>query len=313
MKRALVAVIISFIGNIILIVYIATNHPASPSQESSAKQFPYLSKRIFTDDQNDTIINFTQLRSKLQQLSSTIPERHGIYFEYLPSGISIGINEKEPFVLASLLKLPVAIALRSQYGLGTIKPNQIVTLKRHQLNDQFGTLWKQGEGAQVSVEELERRMLIDSDNTAGNALFEILPPLSIDSIFDSLDIPKVFDRNTPVVTAKNYSSILRSLYLSSILPKDQSNEILHLLTETPFNKKLAAGVPNTVLIAHKIGVYISADQKKHMYTDCGVVYPPKRPYILCVMTETDENRADTIISSISSAVYTYVINANHLK
>src|SRR3989338_211964 len=57
-------------------------------------QHPFLSKRIFAENQNDILINFIPLREAMRTYMDKLGEAAGVYFEYLPSGNSIGINDK---------------------------------------------------------------------------------------------------------------------------------------------------------------------------------------------------------------------------
>lgn len=312
MKRRLLIIIacLSITANVIFIAFVVQG-PKSNTIESDYNQFPFLSPRIFTENQNDRIINFIALRTQLANYSKSIKERHGIYFEYLPTGVSIGINEKEPFVLASLLKVPVAMSVIMAEQEGKLEPDQVLTITERELSPAFGNLWKRGVNAKLTVDELIKIMITDSDNTAANTLFDALPAGAVENIFDQLDIPKELQNNVPVVTPKNYSSILRSLYLAAIIPKVESDKLLDILTQSNFSDKIAAPIPTTVKVAHKIGVYADADPAKWVYTDCGIVYVPKRPYIVCVMQQSTDARAQTVMNDVSKMIYDYVISVNH--
>jgi len=306
----MIALGMSVIINSILIGYLITSpvfHSNEPIKEGT--QFNFLSPRIFVEEQNDLLINFTNLRTQLQTYTKPLKDRIGLYFEYLPSGTSIGINEKESFIFASLLKTPMIMAIYQQIDLGKLKPDQLLTVEEIDLDPRYGTLWKKGAGTTYTVQELINLTLIESDNTASNVLFNQLPAGGVDAIFDQLDIPKDLEKNAPVVTPKNYSSILRSLYLSSILTKNHSNEILKILSKAPLNYSTHQ-IPLSLPIAHKIGVYQLNDSNFTIFSDCGIFYPPKRPYILCVMTQTNEDRANTIFPALSDMVYSYVTNTN---
>src|SRR3972149_8866427 len=93
---------LSIIANIILAVFIINKVIPDPASETS--NYPYISPRIFMQNRNDILINFIDLRMKLKNYVEDNNLPLGFYFEYLPSGNSIGVNEKEEFVLASLLK-----------------------------------------------------------------------------------------------------------------------------------------------------------------------------------------------------------------
>src|SRR3989344_5604219 len=102
-KIILICALISITLNIALGIIILSKgrNPESNQQE----EFPYLSKRIFTENPNDIAINFTYLRKKLNAYVGAQSGKVGVYFEYLPSGTSIGVNEKDEVKLSSLSKV----------------------------------------------------------------------------------------------------------------------------------------------------------------------------------------------------------------
>lgn len=97
---------ISILGNIFLYSQLQGK---SAVKEIGHEDLPYLSKRIFVENQNDILINFIPLRRALREYVEKPENKVGVYFEYLPSGTSIGANEKEEVVLVSLSKVPLAI------------------------------------------------------------------------------------------------------------------------------------------------------------------------------------------------------------
>lgn len=181
-----------------------------------------------------------------------------------------------------------------------------LTVKKEHLNQRFGTLWKRGEGTSLTIEELVRLTLIDSDNTAYNVLSSELTEQEAGEVYEGLDIQLTLDGEHLLVSPKNYSSIFRSLYLSSFLSEEHSNHILNILTQTPFSDKLDTGVPDTVKVAHKIGVFEQLDVSQEVHIDCGIVYSPNRPYILCVFVKDSDEAAQQHMSLISKMVYEYI-------
>lgn len=312
MKRSSVALVfVSIALNIITIAYILTPLAKKTTDQSTVlrKTFPLLSPRVFIENPNDILINFMELRTKLRTYTDSVKNPLGIYFEYLPSGVSIGINEKESFVLASLLKVPLVMGVYKNIEDGSIKKSDMKTIEEKHLDPYFGVLWKKGPGTKLSIEDLIRYTLTQSDNTAQRMLFTTLSDKNVEDVFDSLDIPRELTGTQPVVSAKNYSSILRSLYLSSYLHEENSQEMLTLLTQSPFSDKIVAGVPANITVAHKIGVHLGGEKNKEIYTDCGIVYIPERPYIICIMTKSDEPSARTVMKNLSKIIYDYVSSA----
>ena len=306
-KTLLIILTISIVLNLILAYYIWLGNLGKPSNVKEANQnYSYLSKRIFAEDQNDLLINFINLRTPLRQYVGSQKDKIGVYFEYLPSGTSIGVNDQLEVPIVSLVKVPIIMAVYEQIEKGFIKKDQVLTIKEENIDKKFGTLWKKGEGTKITVEKAIRLSLIESDNTASSLLLSLVPG-SIDRVFDSLDIPKETENKYHVISPKNYSSIFRSLYLSSYLSRQSSNEILDILTQTIFNDKIAAGVPQEIRTAHKIGVLNSADSLVTIYSDCGIVYVPRRPYALCIFVEGDEEKAREYMQFISKMAYSYMI------
>ncbi|MGB3019585.1 MAG: serine hydrolase [Microgenomates group bacterium] len=311
MKGFLFSIIgISIVINVLLIGFLFNAEDSSSNAnriEQLRDSLQFLSPRVFQENQNDLIINFVPLREQLQHYHSSVPERFGLYFEYLPTGNSIGVNEKDIFVPASLLKLPLAMGVFKLVEQKKISFDQTLTLTDVDKDPRFGDLWKQKSGTKYNIDDLIHSLIIYSDNTAQEMLLRLVTGQVIDDVFDNLDIPKTRNElSNPVVTSKNYSSILRCLYLSCYLTKEGSNHLLEHLTKTEFHDKLPAGVPNSIPIAHKIGVAEGKNNDKNIYTDCGIVYYPKRPYILCLMIQSNEEEARTVMKDISKITYNFI-------
>jgi beta-lactamase class A len=284
----------------------------SPLEVISRFRYPSLSPRIFTFSPNDTIINFTKLRSDLRVYAEKKDPallRTGVYFEYLPTGVSIGIHEKDQFITASLLKVPFIMGVYKLYERNQLKPDDRLTLQQGDLDPDFGTLWKKGAGTTLSVAEAVRYALTQSDNTATRALDADVSDDLVQEVYDALDIPISLDKNEPVVSPKNYSSVFRCLYLSCFLSKTNSEDILQQLSHSIFTDGLPAGVPGSVRVSHKVGMYDTPDGGNRVRSDCGIIYLPRRPYILCAVAETPKGKEQLINSffrEISEKIYAYV-------
>lgn len=269
------------------------------------QKYPLLSKRIFSENQNDILINFTPLRTALREYVGKQNEQIGVYFEYLPSGTSIGVNDQMEVRLASLIKVPTVMAVYKDIEAGNLSLNTAVTMQKEDIDQRFGNLWRRGVGTRLTIRETININLVESDNTATRILVRHLSEGAIDAVFDSLDLPKERENGAAVISPKSYASILRSLYLSSYLDRQHSNEILDILTRTNFTDQIPAGVPNGIKVAHKIGIFEGASQQP-VHNDCGIVYAPSRPYTLCVMVPGSEATARKHAQYLSKMVYGYI-------
>jgi len=286
----------------------------SPANDN---RYPLLAKRLFVSNPNDLLINFTDLRSQLRDYTAKKKgQKIGIYFEYLPTGVSININGNEDFYRASLVKLPGVMHAYRLIEEGKLSKNEMLEVKSYHIN-QFGETSLQ-VGMKKTVAELARLSLRDSDNTAYEVLYEKVngdilqkakdQELTIDSVYNYLDIPVDRDGQTLFISPKNYSSVLKSLYFSSYLTYESSSELLGYLAESGFNKWLAAGLPEDITLANKYGVFdLDKPKEFRVHSDCGIIYKPKRPYLLCVMAQHPKsNTSAEEISDISKIVYDWL-------
>lgn len=310
MRRGILIVLIgSLVLNLTLIgVGVSTS---SANILFSRQKFSLLSPRVFVRDRNDTIINFTALRGELRSLVTQRSDmRIGLYFEYLPSGVSIGINDKDPFISASLLKTPFIMGMLQQIEKGFLRNEALLTLKETDLDPSYGTLWKEGAGYRLTVEEAIRRSLVESDNTAVRVLDALVPEDMVVEVYGALDIPIEKDGDYVVTTPKNYASIFRCLYLSCFLSFEGSQYMLSTLTNTQFHDGLAEGIPEGVPFAHKIGIFdLQEGGDRILRLDCGIVYVPKRPYMVCLFIEGERSRRREIYAfaaDLSARIYRFV-------
>ena len=322
MNRTLaLLLVISLVGNALFsISFFQTpkTDETAPSEEQD--RYPLLAKRIFIEDPNDIIINFNPLRKDLQELAAKENSTMGIYFEYLPTGVTIGINEKEGFRRASLVKIPTVMRAYKLIEEGKLSKQDELTIRKDHLDSGFGELYKEGEGTKITVEKVIELILTMSDNTAFNILRDTINEKfdkeagsdnEILAVYDYLDIPKESSGPTLDISPKNFSSILMSLYFSSYLSYQNSNEILDIISKR--NKTynmLSAAVPEEVRVADKFGVVRGGDQETLVTSDCGIVYVPKRQYILCVMVKEEPEKAANKILAVSKMVYEYISTVN---
>lgn len=266
------------------------------------KQYPHLSKRIFTENENDLLLHFVPLRTALRQRVEEYGDGFAFYFEYLPTGISIGMNEKMLYPVHSLLKVPLVMAYYDGVERQGVEREQPATIEEEDINKLFGSLWQKGVGSQITLPEAARLTLVESDNTAARVLARHIEYEDYADVYNGLDIDLPPDVATPIpFSAKGYASIFKALYFSSILERKDSERILDWLSKTPFSDKLAAGVPPGIPVAHKIGVLDG-----QVYQDCGIVYEPYRPYVLCLFSTSSEDVARERMRTISGMIYSFI-------
>jgi beta-lactamase class A len=281
-------------------------------------KFPHLSPSIswiekgeFVDVQNQYSIQFQGLKKEMLATinQSDVRGFYGIYFEDLNTGTWIGINEKDSFVSLSLLKLPVMVAILREVEKGNINLDQKVFLAESDLDFRSGTLGTKGAGYIVTVNGLLKYLISESDNTALAALHRSF--LNDEKILEAclaMGLP-VEGNQLLSMGPKHYSNILRSLYYSAYLRRSSSEKALSLMSDTKYQDQLPAGIPADISISHKVGFMYDENKELLYYHDCGIIYHPKKPYILCIMSkDAHQAEVDRVMSNLSRTVYDYVSN-----
>jgi len=290
----------SLIGNFFL--WQELQQSSSQKLSQLKQHYPLLSSRAINPNYTGAlIVNFLPLRQQIHRIVDPYNNDFAIYFEYLPTGTTIGINEDRDFTAESLLKVPVVMAYFHSKEVNNITTDPMVQIQKKELNTSFGDLYKKGAGYSINLGDAVKLALQKSDNTASLILADHISQSDFDFVYAGLDIPEALDKNTPIITAQEYVSILKALYFGSVLNNDDSEYILSLLTKTDFNNLIPSGVPSTIPVAHKIGLV-----NKEIYEDCGIIYLPQRPYALCMVSKSSAQVAQQRMHTLSSIVYQYV-------
>jgi beta-lactamase class A len=148
-------------------------------------------------------------------------------------------------------------------------------------------------------------MIEYSDNVSSLILEESVNPRDLRKTYDELGVPDPYylnDQSGYMISTELYSSFFRILFNASYLSRENSEKALGYLSKTDYNKGLVAGVPPKITVAHKFGLRkINGIKQLH---DCGIVYYPEHPYLLCVMTSGPvPEYLDATIAEISGFIY----------
>ena len=278
---------------------------------------------IRKDDLTNPILRYMSLRElkNFKNKIEPILERHlktgdlkkaAVYFRTLPDGMWFGINEKEQFAPASLMKVPVMMSILK---MSEKDPHILTTqIKAEELNimpQNISPEKKLQPGQVYTAEDLLYRMIVYSDNPAQDLLLKRFGREA--ALRATLDLGiLVYDdilKNELSFSIKNYAGMFRILYNASYLNKKMSQKALEYLTEVKFKEGIAAGLPRGVCGAHKFGErffkfdFPPYEEIVQMH-DCGIIYHPDSPYLLAIMTQgKDFETLKKIIQEISHQVY----------
>ncbi len=270
---------------------------------------------------NNNELNFTELRpfsDKVKALVNQISQDDNgvnsvaVYFRDLNNGPWFGIDNTAKFLPASLLKVPMMIYYfdRSENDPDILK--QTYTFNENEQTKAIVQLIPPSqslqEGQNYTVEDLITRMIKFSDNKALYLLNQHADINGLAKVYSDFGVDMGTPENpSPTVTVQKYASFFRVLFNASYLDRDLSEKALSLLANAEFNDGLVAGVPAEIEVAHKFGEREVAGISEKQLHDCGIVYYPGHPYLLCVMSRGKQmDNLKNAIKQVSALVYNEV-------
>jgi beta-lactamase class A len=238
-----------------------------------------------------------------------------VYFRDLNSGMWTGVGETDLYAPSSMLKV---VAMLAYLDYAEDDPSAIDKLLP------YGPTGGDGEYFQASstlpagsypARVLIERMVVDSDNDALTSVFGAVEGKVAEvNRALGLPVPASGDPAEDFMSPRAYSLVFRTLYNSTYLSRDVSEKALELLSRTTFSKGIVAGVPAGMMVAHKFGErtdIVAGHPVLRELHDCGIVYVPDNPYLLCVMTKgSDFESLASVIADISHAAYVAAVNTD---
>lgn len=251
-----------------------------------------------------------EIQEEVDTFRAGKPDLHiSVYFRDLNNGLWFGIDEKEDFSPASLLKVPVMMAY---FKAAEDNPDFLQTTIRHASPP--AELYSQSiapavdlvAGEQYTYEQLLTYAIVHSSNAAAWELTEHLDISHLETVYRDLGVNFRTDEElkTRMLTVGGYASFFRILFNASYLSREYSEKALQLLTQTEFKDGIVAGVPAEIKVAHKFGERTQTATGLRQLHDCGIVYYPNHPYLLCIMTKGESfDYLGTVIAGISRRVF----------
>jgi len=258
------------------------------------------------------------LRKRLEELANAVIEDNkasevAVYFQELNSGAWIGLGEREKFAPASLLKLPIMITcLKIAEENPGYLDQKIEYRPKEVLHQNIPPEKHLVAGQSYSIESLIKQMIIYSDNQALVTLTDKIEKNKLAEVYADLGLVVPVEMTEEnFITVKDYAALFRILYNASYLSREMSEKALRLLSEVTYSDGLVSGIPEGIKIAHKFGERAYEESDIKQFHDCGIIYYPDKPYLLCVMTKgANFTSLQQIVRQISLAVYQTVSSNN---
>lgn len=249
-----------------------------------------------------------EVTDKIQDLVKNLKGTYGAYVYNLTTKQSYGLLENEVLPAASLMKLPVILTLyqeaeaaqlrQDSAGQGRIDLETKYTLTNTDKQGGAGSMQYKPAGTVYTYKQMAELMGKQSDNTAFAVFRKILGEEKIQSVIDKLGMTKTsLARNE--TSPADIGLFFRKLYSGSIVSREHRDEIISFLTETAFEDRIPAGVPQGTKVSHKIGNEIG------VISDAGIVFSEK-PFILVILSkDVFEKEAQEVLLKITKVVWEF--------
>ena len=266
---------------------------------------------------DESVVNANDVKSTISFLKEKYNlQEMAVYFRDLNDGPWVGVKEQEFFEPASLLKLPLLISFLSySEDFPDVLDKKVVATEVNQANALTKNIKSSKSleiGKEYTLEQVAESMILYSDNVAFNILSKKVPSSYVNDVFSSIGVTFSQSSGDLTLSVKDYASFFRVLFNASYLTRKDSEKALDLLARADYKDGLVAGVPKGVVVAHKFGERSFKDSTlgqnviigEKQFHDCGIIYYPERPYILCVMTRGfDMREQQKSIKDISTFFY----------
>jgi len=233
-----------------------------------------------------------------------LPGQWAIRIELLNQNFSWGVNDQIQFQAASLIKLPVVAAFYHQVAQGEIDLKEVYFLRAEDKVKGAGSLQYQSVGTKWTLEQLAQLALSQSDNTAFKILRQRLSDQLIEQLITAWGLEQT-DLEDNLTSAKDIAYFFRQLYKHQLLDPPWNERVLTDLTETIFEDRLPAGVPEGIRVAHKVGT------ETGVVSDAGIVFTPGRPFILVILSQATKNQiAERLFPQLVNELYWLLVEAD---
>jgi beta-lactamase class A len=225
-------------------------------------------------------------KEKILEEIKKIEGQAGIYYSNLETEETWGYREKEPYLAASIVKLPLMAAILLWKSRGETSFDDSVAIREEQKIPGCGAVQHLNGNVTLSVGELSKLMITISDSCATNALFRHYGAKAIHDAFFELGMigtqfnREYWDAEKETRGINNYfvpeeiGILLRRIYDRTLVDSESSLWLEALLRQQQINHKLGGHLPMNFPMAHKTG---DEENKAH---DVGIVFT-RSPFIAC--------------------------------
>jgi beta-lactamase class A len=242
------------------------------------------------------------LEGRLRPLIDAHKGQTAVAVKHLPSGVQYEWNADRPMPTASLIKVPVMIEAYRQSDAGRLDLTRRIALQKEDKVPGSGVLTDHfSPGAEFSLRDAIRLMIVFSDNTATNLVLDRIGLGATAASMDTLGFPntkihsKVYRRETSMfperskefglgsTTAHEMLTVFEKLHRGELASPESAAAMFNHLYASE-SKTLNRFLPDGTKLAQKTGS-VNASR-----TAAGLIDSPSGPIVVVVLTTANEDQ-----------------------
>ncbi|UCC91487.1 MAG: serine hydrolase, partial [Candidatus Aenigmatarchaeota archaeon] len=226
--------------------------------------------------------------------SREITDNVSVVTRYLRTGDLLDIGGNKEFPSASIIKVPIAVALLNEIEKNKLSLDDELVLTESNKVGGRGKIDNSNVGESFHVEDLLYHMLTTSDNSSTNMVIDYVGMDEVNRVMERCGYKNTHlrrkmqyfgDNNPNITTPRDMSDLFEALYRETILSGKYCRKLLETLKQSKLNTRIPARLPKDIKIAHKGGTLSKEKWGYSVVHDAGIVYLPHKNYILSVFTE----------------------------
>jgi beta-lactamase class A len=285
-----------------------------PSVEAAEPPTPEVVTNEVPEDQRERIDKgLEDTRQKIETYADDHKGTAGVYVQDLKGSFGYGVNPDETFFGASVIKIPLMIALFRKIDEGQISLQDSFATESGDWAGGAGWLQWEEAGKSHTVEDYLWMMITQSDNVAANALLRLVGgPEYVNQVANSLGatntllyqkitseraaVPSLDNRTTP----RDMATMLAKIYSGVAANPESCQKMIEVMYQNHLQSSLKEGLPKGVEAANKGGWLYK------VYDEAGIVWHEDRPYVIAMFSKhgsEDVEDGKDLLRGISKGVY----------
>jgi len=251
-------------------------------------------------ERNDGKILVDKVRGSVEKLQGS----YGFWVENLTDGVSYGWNEEMQVEAASMIKVPIMLAVEKKIQTGEIKLTDKYILAERDRRTGSGPMEYYAAGTEVTIDKVMEEMGKKSDNTGAAAMTRKVGDQAILDVISELKMEDT-DWEEKMTTARDMGLMWKEVYRGEIL-KDGKERFWNYLEESIYEDRITLGLPEEgIRLVHKVGT------GDGVWEDGGFVISldssgSADPFVLVVVNkDVDMEQAKTAVAEISRLVWEF--------